>query len=107
MSAFESKERRATVRAATPAAAELTHPVSGKPVAARCRDVSRGGAGLILPARFPVRIGQTVSLAVIDAPDADDLGCFDSDTRPATVVRIDRESFLASGHVAVGVAFVD
>ena len=107
MSAFESKERRATVRVATTAAAKLTHPVSGKAVAARCRDVSRGGAGLILPARFPVRIGQTISLAIADSPDADELGRFDSDARQATVVRIDRGSFLAEGHVAIGVQFVD
>ena len=107
MSAFESKERRAAVRVATTAAAELTHPVSGRAIAARCRDVSRGGARLILPARFPVRLGQTISLAIADAPDSLDLGRFDSDPREATVVRIDRGRFLAKGHVAIGVAFVD
>ena len=107
MSASESKDRRAAIRVATTAAAKLTHPVSGRAIPARCRDLSRSGAGLILPAGFPVRIGQTISLAIADVPDSSDLGSFDSDVRGARVVRVDRGSFLAEGRTFVGVAFAD
>ncbi|MHC4985302.1 MAG: PilZ domain-containing protein [Planctomycetota bacterium] len=107
MSAFESTERRATARVATTAPAEITHPVTGRAVPARCRDLSRGGSALAVPPALPVRIGQTMSLAIADAPDSPELGRFDSDPRKATVVRIDRQRFLADGHVSIAVAFVD
>ena len=70
----------------------------------RCVDVSAGGMLMYVPPNVPVRVGQPIRLpgGSFTCPG---LPGFTNIHVDATVVRVDRGKFVATGQLAVGVRF--
>lgn len=95
-------ERRQHPRRTLHISARLLHELSERTFPCRCADASAGGAKLLVPARVPVAVGHAVRILPCESTSdriSDDLHV------QATVVRVDRQSLLAEGHLTVGVRF--
>ena len=83
-----------------PVRVEFHHDASGRDFPARCVDASRGGLLVYVPAATPVKAGDSLRVALSDAPDEVGEGPLD-----ATAIRVDRNQLLTAGHIAVGMEF--
>lgn len=97
-------ERRQHQRRTVVVTARLAHDPSGRSFPCQCVDISSGGARLLVPATMPVREGHVVQIEPAEAL-ADQLGGLAVRELAAAVVRVDRDSLLAGGHLTVGVRF--
>ena len=98
------KERRFSPRYQLAAGVRFFHGPSGRDLPGRCVDISRGGLLMYVPAASPVRPGQTIRLT-LGAISLPDLAGLSGAPIEGTIVRVDRGSLLAEGHLAVGVRF--
>ena len=105
MSQTSGIERRLYRRYPLTESVEFFHAPTRRNFPASCRDISRGGMLMYVPATTPVAPGQSVRLRVADGlvPPVAELG---GQVIHATVVRVDRRALLAGGHVALAVRFV-
>ena len=97
-------ERRVDPRRNGGFAAQLFHGDSGRYFPCRSVDLSDSGAQFFVPATMPVRVGHVVrlDLAAEAWEIAAELMGRDLD---ATVVRVDREALLTTGHISIGITF--
>lgn len=98
------KERRVSPRYQLAAGVQFFHGPSGRNLPARCVDISRGGLLMYVPAASPVKPGHAVRLT-LGAIGLPDIACLSGIPLQGTIVRVDRGSLLAEGHLAVGVRF--
>lgn len=99
-------ERRAHERYVATSSVQLDHTPSHRQFPARCRDISRGGMLLAVPALTPVRKGQTIHVCIDTLPQPD-LADLASRRLQATVTRVDRNELLSTGQLALGVQFAE
>ena len=97
-------ERRQHRRYTVQAASRVLHDASGRNFPCQCTDISVGGAYLAVPATMPVRVGHTVRLSGADHFTEQVTDLLGGDLA-ATVVRVDREALLTTGHVIIAVRF--
>ena len=104
MSLEPSTERRAHPRYPLATSVQFFHGPSQRDFPARCVDISVGGLLMHVPAAAPVQSGQPVRLSMggVDRPEFAGLGGKPLD---GTIVRVNRQTLIEKGHLAVGVRF--
>jgi c-di-GMP-binding flagellar brake protein YcgR len=104
MNARASAEKRKHARHPLTTSVQFYHGPSQRTFPGRCADISTGGLMMYVPAAAPVQPGQPIRLTIgsLNRPEFARLS-----ERPigATIIRVDRQSLLKSGHLAVGVRF--
>lgn len=99
-----ASERRTTPRYNVGTRVQFYHDPTQRDFPGRSVDISAGGMLMYVPATVPVHSGQRVKVSVGlgGKPEFADLS-----QRPidATIVRVDRNPLLSSGHIAVGLQF--
>ena len=103
MSQTRFAERRRHPRYPLCTSVEFFHGPSQRDFPGRCVNISAGGMRMAVPARTPVQPGHPIRIDLGTVP----LTEF-ADHGPAvggTIVRVDRDSLLASGHLTVAVRF--
>ena len=103
MSQTRSMERRINQRYPLRTSVEFQHGPSQRGFPGRCVDISSGGMRMSVPATTPVQPGHPICVELGTVP----LTKFAGQAKPVdgTVVRVDRDSFLAGGFLTVGVRF--
>jgi hypothetical protein len=83
---------------------EFFHVPTRRNFPAMCRNISKGGMLMYIPASTPVQPGQAVRLHVtgLSLPAVADLAAQPID---ATILRVDRQSLLADGQLSTAVRF--
>jgi len=104
MSAPELIERRKHQRHPLATSVQVFHGPSGRDFPGRCLDISAGGLKMYVPAATPVQPGHPIrlTLGAVSRPEFAGLGDKPID---GTIVRVDRDALLKTGHLAVGVKF--
>ena len=104
MSADAPTERRRHPRHPLATSVEIFHGLSQRAFPGRCADISAGGLKMYVPAATPVQPGHPIrlSIAAVSRPEFAGLG---DGPVEATIVRVDRDALLKTGHLAVGVRF--
>jgi c-di-GMP-binding flagellar brake protein YcgR len=97
-------DRRVHRRRPAPASVRVEHLASHRQFPARAVDASAGGMLMYVPATTPVKVGQTIRLAINDVAPPDLAGLAGADL-PATIRRVDRHALINVGHLAIGVEF--
>jgi len=97
-------ERRRHPRQALAAGVQFFHAASQREFPGRCVDVSQGGVLMYVPPTAPVQAGQTIRLNLTGGPRPE-WPLPDHGGVEATIVRVDRQTLLSQGHLAVGVRF--
>lgn len=103
MSQTRSVERRAHQRYPLCTGVEFRHGPSHRDFPGRCVNISTGGMQMSVPATTPVQPGHPIRIDLGTVPLTEFAG--DGSPVDGTIVRVDRESFLAAGHLTVGVRF--
>ena len=93
-------ERRKHARYPLSTGLHFYHEPTKRDVPARCENISQGGLKMFVPVRTPVKAGDSLRVALSDAPDEVGEGPLD-----ATAIRVDRNQLLTAGHIAVGMEF--
>ncbi|MFP4141253.1 MAG: PilZ domain-containing protein [Planctomycetota bacterium] len=104
MSDASAKDRRAHQRFPLATSVQFHHAQSRRDFPGRSVDLSGGGMLMYVPATAPVHTGQTIKLNLGHVPISEVPDFAGRDVN-ATVVRVDRNTLLSSGHIAVGVHF--
>ena len=81
------------------------HEPTKRDMPGRCEDISDGGLKMFVPARTPVKAGDSLQVRV-GAMDRPEFALLSDRPVDASVVRVDRQAFLTRGDVAVGVKFI-
>jgi len=97
-------ERRRHVRHPVAAGTRFHHDASRRDFPARCANASAGGALMYVPAGAPLRTGHSIRLHTPRFDQADLATVSERDV-DAEVVRVERDTLLSEGQVAVGVRF--
>lgn len=99
-------ERRTQPRFPDTTRVQLNHVATDRDIPARCRDMSRSGMYLHVPANAPVQAGQTVRLT-LGSVACEPLCDLSERQLAATIARVDREALVSEGMVGIGVHFND
>ncbi len=104
MNVKSQANRRVYTRYPAPASVRVEHLASHRSFPARAVDASVGGMLMYVPAATPVKVGQTIHLAISDVgqPNLADLA---GAGMSATIKRVDRHALIKTGHLAIGVEF--
>lgn len=104
MNAKAPAERRKHPRHPLATRVDVFHGPSQRAFPGRCVNISTGGLMMYVPAATPVQPGHPIRLTLgfVGRPEFAGLGDGPVD---ATIVRVDRDALLTSGHLAVGVRF--
>lgn len=97
-------DRRRHVRYPLATTVEFFHGPSRRAYPARSADVSAGGMMMFVPVGTPVAPGQPIRLT-FGSHDRPEFGRLSERPMDATIVRVDRQRMLSSGHLPVGVRF--
>ncbi len=98
------RERRINTRYQLATGVRFLHGLSQRDFPARCVDISKSGLLMYVPASAPVKPGHAVRLT-LGGVDLDELAGLSDATVDGTIVRVNRQTLLANGYVAVGVRF--
>lgn len=98
------KERRISPRHEAATGVRFFHEPSQRDFPARCVNLSTGGLLMYVPAAAPVRPGQAVRLT-LGQVGLSELAGLSASQIEAKIVRVDRNTLLAEGHLAVAVRF--
>lgn len=99
------QERRKHARHPLCMGLRFHHPQSQREFPGRTVDISQSGLLMYVPARTPLKVGDALELNLgsMPRPEYATLG---ANPVQATVVRVARETLLATGQIAVGVKFM-
>ena len=97
-------ERRQHQRYPVATSVQFYHGPSQRDFPGRCCDISAGGMLMHVPATTPIQPGHTLRLSMSALPRPE-FAKIAGQPLQATVVRVDRQSLVTTGHVAVGVRF--
>ncbi len=106
MTAAPTAERRKHQRHPLPTTVQFYHAPSQREFPGRCVDISAGGLLMYVPASTPIQPGHPIRMHITTATRPEFAIASDKPVE-AAVVRVDRGKLLATGHVAVGVKFVE
>ena len=98
-------ERREHARYPLSTGLHFYHEPTKRYVPARCENISQGGLKMFVPARTPVKAGDSLQVRV-GATDRPEFAMLSDQPLDTSVVRVDRQALLTSGHLAVGVKFI-
>ncbi len=101
---MESTERRVHPRHPLLTSVQVFHGPSQRDFPGRCVDISAGGMCMYVPAATPIQPGQPIRLTVGSVSRPEFAGLSEKPI-DATIVRVDRDALLKTGHLAVGVRF--
>ncbi len=106
MSDASAKDRRQHARHPLPTSVQFFHGMSEREFPGRCVDISKSGMMMYVPASVPIKAGDPlkITLGSVPRPEFADLG---HDPSEAMVVRVDRNSILRTGHLAIGLRFME
>ena len=99
------KERRVSARYPLATGVRFLHAPSKRDFPARCADISKSGLLMYVPAAAPVRPGQAIRLT-LGGIDLEELAGLSNTPIDGMIVRVNRQTLLSKGHLAVGVRFV-
>ncbi len=104
MNSASSIDRRKHARHPLPTSVEFHHGPSHRDFPGRCVDLSKGGMLMYVPASTPVQPGDSlrVQLGSMNRPEFAELGAAPVE---ASIARVNRQSLLDVGYLAVGVRF--
>ncbi len=97
-------EKRTHPRYPLATSVQFYHGPSQRDFPGRCADISHGGMLMYVPSTVPVQPGQPIRLSVgsVSRPE---FAMFSEKPVDATIVRVDRGTFISEGNIAVGVRF--
>ena len=104
MTAGPEKERRRYPRFPLAMGVQFYHGPTQREFPGQTVDISKGGVLMHVPATVPVRVGQPIRMNMAGIPHPE-LGDLHRNPIDATIVRVDRSSFVATSHLAVGLRF--
>ena len=106
MTAETFVERRQHPRFPLAISVQFHHPPSSRDFPGRCSDISEGGLLMLVPAATPLQPGHVIRLDLgrVSRPE---FAHFGGGPRHATIVRVDRQSLLEDGYLAVGIRFAE
>ena len=105
MSSPQDTERRKHARYPLNTGLHFYHEPTKRDVPGRCEDISQGGLKMFVPAKTPVKAGDSLQVRV-GALDRPEFALLSDQPVDASVVRVDRQALLSRGHLAVGVKFI-
>jgi len=98
-------DRRQHARYPLATSVQFHHSPSRRDIPGRCADISRSGMKMYVPAATPVRPGDPIQVT-LGSTGRPEFSALADGPVPASIVRVDRNALLASGHLAVGVRFM-
>jgi len=104
MGAVPAAERRMHRRYPLSTGVDFYHGQSRRRFPGRCIDISAGGMLMYVPAATPLQPGHGLELD-LGSIGRSEFTHLSERAVQATVVRVDRQAVLATGHLAVGVRF--
>ena len=105
MNPTSETERRQHARYPLSTGLHLYHAPTKRSLPGRCENISQGGLKMLIPARTPVKAGDSLQVRV-GAMDRPEFAALSDKPVDASVVRVDRRALLTAGHLAVGVKFI-
>ena len=106
MCAAPTAERRMHQRHPLSTTVQFYHGPSQRDFPGRCVDISAGGMLLYVPAATPLQVGHPIRMQ-LSAVNRPEFPVTSDQPIDATVVRVERQKLLTSGHIAVGVKFAN
>jgi len=98
-------ERRKHPRHTLNTGLHFLHEPSRRRLPGRCENISRGGLKMYVPAGTPVKAGDSIQVS-LSAPGRPEFSALGDKPLNASVVRVERQALLSTGHLAVGVRFM-